>query len=36
MDDPSGDTKSMNDMVFNEANQIAGFDFGQRYGLCPF
>ena len=35
MDDPPGDTKSMDDMVFDEINHIRGFDFNQWYSFCP-
>ena len=35
VDDPPRDTKSMDDMVFDEINHVRGFDFSQWYGLCP-
>ena len=36
VDDPSRDTKSMDDMVFDEINHIRGFNFNQWYSLRPF
>jgi len=32
MDDP--DTKSMDDMVFDEINHVRSFNFHQWYGFC--
>jgi len=29
MDDPPGETKSVDDMVFDEVNKIARFNFGE-------
>jgi len=28
-------TKSMDDMVFNEVNNITCFNFSERYNFCP-
>ena len=36
MDDPPGDTKSMDYMVFDEVSNIGGFNFSERYDFCPF
>ena len=36
MDDPPGDTKSVDDMVFDEVNNIAGYNFGERYSFTLF
>ena len=36
VDDPSGNTKSVDDMVFDEVNYVNGFNFGERHGFCPF
>ena len=33
MDDPSRDTKSMDDMVFDEVNNISRFNFSKRYNV---
>ena len=33
MDDPLGNTKSVDDMVFDEANNIGSFNFGERYSF---
>jgi len=35
MNDPPGDTKSVDDMVFDEVNNIGGFNFSERYSFCP-
>ena len=34
MDDPSGDTKSVDDIVFDEVNNIICFNFSERYSFC--
>jgi len=36
MDDPPGDTKSMDDMVFDEVDHIGGFNFSEWCGFRPF
>ena len=36
MDDPSGDTKSMDDMVFDEVNNIGDFNLSERYPSAHF
>jgi len=28
-------TKSMNDVVFNEVNHVNDFNFGEQYDFCP-
>ena len=33
IDDPPGDTKSMYDMVFDEANNIGSFNFDEPYNF---
>ncbi|MFG1569927.1 hypothetical protein ACDT16_13660 [Staphylococcus aureus] len=35
IDDPSGNTEAVNDVVFNEVDHIRGFHFHQRYRFCP-
>ena len=35
MDDPSGTTESIYDMVFDEVNGIASFNFGERHNFRP-
>jgi len=34
MDDPSGDTKSMDDIVFEEVDDISRFNLSKRYDFC--
>jgi len=36
MDDPPGDTKSMDDMVFNEVNTVGSLNFSEWYSFRPF
>ena len=36
MDVLPGDTKSVDDMVFDEVDHIGGFNFSERCGFCPF
>ena len=36
MNDPPGDTKSVDDMVFDESNNIASFNFSEQYSLAHF
>jgi len=36
VDDPSGDIKSVDDMVFDEVNNIGSFNLSERYKFCPF
>jgi len=36
MDDPPGDTKSMDDMVSDEINNIGSFNFSKWYSFRPF
>jgi len=36
MDDPSRDTKSMDDMVFDEVNNIGDFNLSERYPSAHF
>jgi len=35
MDDPSGDTKLMDDIVFDEVNNVSRFNFSKRYNFYP-
>jgi len=35
MNDPSGDTKSMDDMVFDEDEHIGGFNFSEWCHFRP-
>jgi len=35
VDDPPWNTKSMNDVLFNEVNRVNGFNFSKRYGFRP-
>ena len=35
MDDPSGDTKSVDDLMFDEVDHVGGFNFSERDSLCP-
>jgi len=35
VDDPSGDTKSVDDMIFDEVDYVGGFNFSERDSLCP-
>jgi len=35
MDDPSGDTKLVDDMVFDEVNNISRFNFSEQYNFYP-
>ena len=35
MDEPLGDTKSADDMVFVEVNNIGSFNFRERYNFRP-
>ena len=36
MDDPLGDTKSVDDIVFDEASNITGFNFSEQYNFLTF
>jgi len=36
MGDPPGNTKSTNDVVFNEVNHINDFNFNERYDFPHF
>jgi len=35
MDDLSGDTKSVDDMMSDKVDHIGGFNFSERDSLCP-
>jgi len=35
MDDPSGDTKSVDDMESDEVNNVIRFNFSEWYSFCP-
>jgi len=34
MDDPSGDTKSVDNMMSDEINHVGGFNFNKQNNLC--
>jgi len=36
MDDSPGDTKSMDDMAFNEVNNVGSFNISNWYSFLPF
>jgi len=35
MNNPPGDTKPMNDMVFDKVDHVGSFNFNKWYNLCP-
>jgi len=35
MDDSSGDTKLVDDMIFDKVDHVGGFNLNEQNNLCP-